>query len=64
MSISDNQEVVQLQAEKKARLALLQRAHPYVDCAYECAFPDEDANMRLAGEIKAAVSGNITVNQE
>jgi hypothetical protein len=63
MSILENPEVRRLEAEKKALLSLLERAHSYVDCAYECAFPDEEENMRLAREIKAAIDGDIPVDQ-
>jgi hypothetical protein len=54
----------QLKSEKEALLALLKQTRTYVNNAYECAFPDEDANQRLLNDIDAALSGNILAGQD
>lgn len=42
----------------KELLNLLTQALPYVYGAYECAFPDQDANFDLAARIEKAIADN------
>ena len=50
-------ELVRLKEENARLRAALADCVPYVECAYECAFPDEFENTRVLEAARSALEG-------